>query len=177
MKKLSALSTILATLILAAALVSCSSEQSEAPYGMKLITDENEVVNYNLYVPESWTASISTGAVGAYCSNTDTTNVTVMAWNVSADETVDTWWDKYRADFDLVFDEFTLTSEESTTLGGVAAKKYTYTAKLGDNEFNFVQCACIHWSMVYIMTFTSSPDNFASHAEDFSDIITNFEFH
>lgn len=175
--KTKTISLMLAFLMLAALFVSCSGSQSDAPAGMKSVSADNEVANYDLYVPEEWTASISTGAVGAYCSNTDTTNVTVMAWNVDSSETLDTWWEKYRSDFDLVFDDFSLTSEEATTLGGVAAKKYVYTAKLGEYEYTYVQCACLHWGMVYIMTFTTTPDLYESHTEDIANIITNFKFH
>lgn len=173
MKKISLL---LAILMIALPLVSCSQNTDDAPDGMKLITADNEVVNYKLYVPDDWTPSISTGAVGAYCSNSDTTNVSVMAWNVDSSETLDTWWDKYRKDFDLVFKDFELTSEETTTLGGVTAKKYAYTAKLGEYTYTYVQCACLHFGMVYVMTFTTMPDLYEQHADEFNDVITCFKF-
>lgn len=173
MKKIALL---LAVLILALSLAACG-EQSDVnvPNGMQLCT--NDVINYNLFVPEEWTPSISTGAVGAYCSAEDPTNVSVMAWNVDSSMTLDAWWDGYVSDFELVFDEMTVVSEETTTLGDVAAKKYTYTAKLGEHEYYYVQCACIHWSMVYVLTFTSTPENCETHEEDLADILEYFEFH
>ena len=173
MKKLA---IIMAVLMLAVTvLASCSSEPSDIPDGMRRIT--SEALGCNLHVPEDWTeSSFTTNAVGAYCSNSDPTNVTVMAWNVDATETLDSWWAKYREDFDLVFDEFKLESTDNTTLGGVAAVRYTYTAKLGDIEYSYVQCACLHWGMVYVMTFTSIPEYSGSHEEEYSDIIGYFEF-
>ena len=166
---------ILSALMLALSLVSCTESDPTIPDGMQRLT--NDVINYNLYVPDGWTESISTGAVGAYCSNEDPTNVTVMAWNVDSTMTLDAWWEQYKADIELVFSDVNLQSTENVTLGGVAANKYTYSAKLGDYEYMYVQCACLHWSMVYVMTFTSTPDRFESHEGDIEDIITYFEFH
>lgn len=167
---------IISALILAlSVLTACAEKESGIPSGMQRVSSDE--LGCNLHVPENWTkSSFTTNAIGAYCSNSDPTNVTVMAWNVDASETLDSWWEKYRSDFDLVFDEFKLVSSENTTMGNVAAVKHTYTAKLGDTEYNYVQCACLHWSMVYVMTFTSIPDFFESHTDDISDIITYFEF-
>lgn len=173
MKKIALL---LAVLILSLPLAACGEKSDiKVPNGMQLCT--NDVINYNLFVPSEWTPSISTGAVGAYCSAEDPTNVSVMAWNVDSSMTLDAWWDGYVTDFELVFDEMTVVSSETTTLGDVAAKKYTYTAKLGEHEYYYVQCACIHWSMVYVLTFTSTPENYETHTEDLADILEYFEFH
>ncbi len=167
---------ILAVIILALPLTACGEGSDVAvPNGMQLCT--NDVINYNLFVPEEWTPSISTGAVGAYCSNEDPTNVSVMAWNVDSTMTLDAWWESYKTDFDLVFDEMNMISDENATFGEVAAKRYTYTAKLGEHEYYYVQVACIHWSMVYVFTFTSTPENYETHSEDLEEMIEHFEFH
>ena len=169
------LSMIIAVVMLAAvALTACQKRDTTVPDGMRRI--ESETIGVDLIVPEEWTDSMSTGAVGAYCSNNDSTNVTVMAWNVDASTTLDSWWELYEDEFNLVFDDFKLENTETTTLGGVAANKYTYTAKLGENEFKYVQCACLHWGMVYVLTFTTTPDKYETHAEEFSDMISNFAF-
>ena len=173
MKKISLI--LAAVMLLTVLLTACQKRDPSIPDGMQRIN--SETIGCDLFVPEGWTESMSTGAVGAFCSNADSTNVTVMAWNVDASTTLDTWWETYRDEFDQVFDEFKLENTESTTLGGVAAKKYTYTAKLGENEFSYVQCACLHWGMVYVLTFTTTPDKYESHAEEFSDMITYFQFH
>ncbi len=172
MKKLALFFAVL--MIALPVLCACSEADDEAPAGMKLV--KNDIVNYKLYVPETWTESISTGVVGAFCSNSDVTNVTVMAWNVDSNETIDSWWEKGQSDFGLILDDMKLSSTETTTLGGVAAKKYTYTAKLGENEYSFIQVACIHWSMVYVLTITSLPDLIGSHSEDIENILASFKF-
>lgn len=173
MKKIS---LVLAVIILVTAmLTSCEESEVKVPNGMQLVT--NDVVNYNLFVPDDWTPSISTGAVGAYCSAQDPTNVSVMAWNVDTTMTLDAWWEQYRTDFDMVFDEFSLIGQENTTVDEKAAQKYSYSAKLGEYEYYYVQYACIHYSMVYVITFTSTVENYESHLEDYEEIVSNFQFH
>ena len=173
MKKIS---LVLAVIILATAmLTSCEESEVKVPNGMQLVT--NDVVNYNLFVPDDWIPSISTGAVGAYCSAQDPTNVSVMAWNVDTTMTLDAWWEQYRTDFDMVFDEFSLIGQENVTLDEKAAQKYSYSAKLGEYEYYYVQYACIHYSMVYVITFTSTVENYESHLEDYEEIVSNFQFH
>ena len=171
---------ILASLTLALTISSCAPRDTTIPDGMQRLT--NEVINYNLYVPDDWTESDSNGMIGAFCSNEDPTNVSVMAWNVDSTMTLDAWWEQYKSDIELVFDEVTLTATEPVTLkttsgGTVAANKYTYTAKLGEYVYQYVQCACLHWSMLYVITITTQPDLYESHTGDIEDIIGYFEFH
>lgn len=174
MKKIALLLAL--AILAAAALVSCADKGDvEIPSGMQLCT--NDVVNYNLFVPAEWTPSISTGAVGAYCSAQDPTNVSVMAWNVDQSMKLDLWWEQYVSDFEMVYDDLTLISSDNATLGDVAAKKYAYTAKLGEFEYYYEQYVCIHWSMVYVLTFTSTPENYEGHLEELADIVEYFEFH
>ena len=68
---------------------SCSKKEPDVPKGMKLCS--NDVVGFKFYVPEDWTLSMSTGAVGAYCSASDPSNVSVMAWNLPSAMTVAEW--------------------------------------------------------------------------------------
>lgn len=173
MKKISLILAV--AILMTVVLTSCEESEVQVPNGMQLVT--NDVVNYNLFVPDDWTPSISTGAVGAYCSADDPTNVTVMAWNVDAEMTLDAWWEQYRTDFDMVFDEFSMIGQENVTIDEVAAQKYSYSAKLGEYEYYYDQYACIHWSMVYVITFTSTVENYESHLEDYAEIIENFQFH
>lgn len=164
-----------AVMLLSVVFTSCEKSDTSVPSGMQLVT--NDVVNYDLFVPDDWIPSISTGAVGAYCSASDPTNVTVMAWNVDSSMTLDKWWEQYRSDFDMVFDDFSLISQENVTVDEISAQKYSYSAKLGEYEYYYDQYACIHWSMVYVITFTSVADNYESHLEDYEEIVSNFRFH
>ncbi len=78
----------------------CSKiDEGWVPAGMKLAT--TDAVDYKLYVPESWTVDISTGVVCAYASDSDRSNITMAAMNLSNDAaamTLDEYWAKYEAD-------------------------------------------------------------------------------
>ena len=155
-------------------LYSCSDSDVEVPAGMQLCRDD--VVDYYLFVPDGWSISMTTGAVGAYCSASDMTNVTVMSWTTGGETTIDEWWEMYESDFNLVFDEMNMISTDNATLNEVAAKKYTYTAKLADTEYYYAQYACMRRGMVYILTFTSTPELYEEHTEDLDNIVANFRF-
>ncbi len=169
---------LLAAAMLMTALVSCTASDTDVPYGMQLIDDD--VVDYRLYVPEDWTESISTGAVGAYYSAEDPTNVTVMMWNDDVNATVDDWWEGYQEDFTAVYDDFEIISTDNATLGGLTAKRYEYTGTLASTEFHYIQYVCMRYSVsvsaVYVLTFTSTEENYESHLEELESIVEYFEF-
>ncbi len=167
----------LITLALAAVMLfsfaACS--KSDVPSGMKVAS--SDVVDYTLYVPKEWLVDENTGMTGAHVSATDASSVSVMAWNLEETSTTPAeWWDNYRADFDLVFDSFEIIEESDALLGGVAARKYVYTAKLGENSYKFMQIACIRRSMVYLFTYTSVDSLYDDHTEEVASIIENFKF-
>ena len=75
-KKISAFA---AGLIIAGALCGCGNPaDSYAPKGFMKISPEN--ADYVLYVPDSWTADISTGVTTAYVSAKDRSNISFMAF-------------------------------------------------------------------------------------------------
>lgn len=155
-------------------LTSCG-ETSDTPKGMVLAS--NEIVDYYLYVPDSWTIDLAAGAVSAYYSESDPSSVSMMAWNIEDSETtLDSWWENNLKDFNLVFTNFNLESESNTVLDGVAAKQYVYTASLGENNYKFTQIAAMRKSMIYLFTYTSTAENYDSHAEDITKITENFKF-
>lgn len=175
MKKLT--SSVIAFL-LAATLAGCAS-QSDVPAGM--LRASNEIVDYDLFVPDEWTVDLTGGAVSAFRGEGDSTNISMMVWNLPyADTTLADWWETYRGEFDMIFDEFTMESTESTTLDGVAAQKYVYTAKLAENTYRYTQIAAIRRGSVYLMTVTELADideeTAAEHAEEISQITEHFRW-
>ena len=75
-------------------LFSCGNDD-DTPKGMKLASD-TKIVDYKLFVPESWVVSDAQRAVTqAYASDEDRTNVMVMQWNITENtKTVKDWWEK-----------------------------------------------------------------------------------
>lgn len=102
-------------LVLASLLAFCGCSQKDAwvPAGMKLAS--TDAVDYTVYMPESWTVDVSTGIISAYVSNTDRSNVTVTAFNLSDDDaklTLDEYWAKYEADLRLTFPDMKYLAEK-----------------------------------------------------------------
>ena len=157
--------------VFAAVLTSCGEkDEYSAPAGM--VTASDEKADFYLYVPEEWTVDYSTAAAGAYCSASDPSSVSVMAWELEhTDTTVDEWWAVNQEDVNMVFDNFVLESEENTTINDLYAKKYIYTASLGEYDYKFMQAACIKDSTVYLFTYTSVLDNFDSHLDEVAEML------
>lgn len=105
--------SVLCALLCAFSLFSCGKD-SWVPAGMKLVS--TDAVDYTMYVPEDWTVDISTGVVSAYVSNTDRSNVTMAAFNLSDDNSTMTaleYWDKYEADLIATFPDMQYISPDS----------------------------------------------------------------
>ena len=84
---------------------------------------------------------------------------------------LDEWWETNKTDLALVFTDFNEISEENTTLDELYAKRYTYTAKLGENSYKFLQEAAIKDGYVYVFTYTSLEDTFDSHLAEVEEIL------
>ncbi len=168
-----ALLAILAVIV-SVSLVSCA-DKGDTPQGMKLAS--NPEADYQMFVPNEWITDMSAGAVSAYVSLSDPSSVSVMAFNIDENlVSIDDWWASYKEEFDLVFDNYSLETEENGTFGGVAAKKYTYTASLGQTNYKIMQAGTVEHGMIYLFTYTSVPEMFDSHLEEIAKILDNFRF-
>lgn len=166
---------MLAALMLVGSLASCAQQSSDVPDGMKLL--ESDVVDYNLYIPQNWVQDISTGVVTAYYSETDMSNITMMAFTL--DEltvTADDYWETNKADFETTFSDMEIISSSTTILGGVAANKYVYTASVTGSKYEFMQVICVYAATAYVFTYTAFEDKFDSHYDDVELMLQNFEF-
>lgn len=174
MKIRSLLTALLALLMLAG----CASN-SDVPMGM--LRASNEIVDYDLFVPDEWVVDQTGGAVSAYRSAQDPASISVMVWNLPyADTTIDDWWTSYQSEFNLIFDNFALESTEDMLLDSAAAKKYVYTGTLAENAYRYTQIAAIRRGSVYLMTFTElanqNEETASEHAEEFAKIVEHFRW-
>lgn len=157
--------------VFAVTLASCGEkDEFAAPAGM--VTASDEKADFYLYVPEEWTVDYSTAAAGAYFSAADPSSVSVMAWDLEhTDTSIDDWWAINQEDVMMVFQNFTLESEENFTINELYAKKYVYTASLGEYDYKIMQAACIKDSTVYLFTYTSLPENYDAHLGDVGEML------
>lgn len=167
---------LLAAMTLTAALISCSARIDGAPEGMKLVSTDD--VEYNLYIPESWTADLSTGVVSAYVSENDYSNINIDAFNLDdPNMTPAQFWEKYESDITSTFPDAVFTDSSNTVIDGVlAAEQHTFTAAVTGTEYKFMETVFVRMGSAYILTYTSTAENFDSHLEDVQKIIANISF-
>ena len=127
------LSVVLSVLIIASCALlfaSCGEkEDDDVPKGMKLASDENAA--YKFFVPSTWQSDVKSGATTAYYSITDTSSVSVMVFSMEhSDDDVSTWWKSFLLDFNNVYEDFELVSEEEYELDGEAAERYVFLGTL-----------------------------------------------
>ncbi|MBO5287322.1 MAG: hypothetical protein J6B34_04280 [Clostridia bacterium] len=187
--------TLILALLMCISLVSCSSN-TDAPEGMMLASN-TAVVDYSLFVPQGWIIDLNGATTAAHVSDGDRTSVNVAQWNYQG--TIDDWWKlEYKAqsfDSDAVFKDvkiLTVNEEtgeegESCLIGGAGAKRYEYTARLGDAFFKYIVIATVTRGSIYVMHFTFMQDSVAegaeitysqydNHKEDVKKIIDSFRF-
>ena len=180
-----------------------SFEVENTPEGMKCASD-TEIVDYCLFVPNSWTIEKTGGTISsAYVSESDKTNINVMQWNINSYD-FDLWWNKYKLQLFNAFDaskiplndkgevitgekesveflksEILIFKEEGKDfkLGENDAKKYTYSVKMGDNVYDYEVFFTMHRASLYIMTFTfKSGCDMSIYQADIDKITSNFRF-
>lgn len=136
-----------------------------APEGMKLISD-NEVA-YRFYVPEDWVRDVNVGQNLVYASDSDRSNVSVISYAPENDAmTVAEYWELCLAEYEKSLENFTLVSESEDKVGERDAMVYEYTYTLGGVDYCVRQVLVKHSAMIYTMTYTALPENYATHLED-----------
>lgn len=155
------------------AVVSCAKDDA-APKGMKKASDEK--ADFTLYVPEKWTVDMAEAAVSAYCSTDDPSSVSMMAWGLEySDSSLDEWWDVNLDEIKKVFSNVEVTDTSDTLIDELYAKKYTYTASLGEYNYSIIQAACVKNATVYVFTYTSVPEKFDAHTEEVTEMLSNIK--
>ena len=155
-------------------LAGCDKD-ANAPTGYK--TASGEAADYFFFVPDDWTVDMATGATSAYYSEEDPSSVSVMAWELPhSDTSIDEWWEMNLEDISMVFQNVEVAEPENVTMGGIHAKKYVYTATLGEFSYQILQAAAVKNGSVYLITYTSLADTYEAHAEEVNNMIAFFQF-
>ena len=180
-----------------------SYQVENTPENMKCASN-TKIVDYCLFVPENWVVEKTSGTISsAYYSEIDKTNINVMQWNINSYD-FELWWNKYKLQLFNAFDPSciplndkgeVITGEKDKVeysnssiltfkdegkdakLGENEAKKYTYSAKIGDNVYDYDVYFVFHRASVYIMTLTFKGGSDTSvYQADIDKILNNFRF-
>ncbi len=175
MKKL--ISLILAVILCASVMASCGNVDTDAPMGFKEISDEG--VTYDLFVPEEWTADISTGVTAAYYSGKDPANINMIAFELDGSVTsIADYWATYEPTLKAMFPDLEYVYEpEEFELDDVRAMQYVYTGTMVNTSYKFMQIVAFKDAKVYIFTYTAEESRYDAHFEDVIAILAEFRFH
>ncbi len=175
MKKI--ISLIFAVILSTSVMVSCGNVDSDAPMGFKEISDEG--VTYDLFVPEEWTADISTGVTAAYYSGKDPANISLIAYELDGSVTsIADYWETYEPSLKAVFSDLEYIHDpEELELDGVPAVQYVYTGTMVNMSYKFMQIVAFKDAKVYIFTYTAEESRYDAHFEDIIAILAEFRFH
>ena len=158
--------------LMAGLLVACAKDEN-APDGMKNVADAED--KFYLYVPTTWVEQKN----GATAPNADGSNVIATTHLPEKGYTPASFWEeKCLPVFETTFKEFEVIEDKcgETTLGGIDAAKYVYTASLGAQSYWFMDVITVYDGLVYRLTYTSSAENFDLHMEDVEMMCMSFVF-
>ncbi len=174
---------VLTLIIIAGALVSCSKNEPNVPEGCVEISSEG--IGYHFYMVDTWQIGEQNGMTSAMVSEFDTSNVSMMGFDAGEATSAETYWSQFSEEFTTVFGEMAYEEEGTdTTLGGMDAKKYIYTASIAGKEYKFMQIVCYLQNAgmftsqpeVYVFTYTALPDKYDEHIEDVIYMADNIVF-
>ena len=175
MKKIIAILLLLCCLV--PAFAACG-KKDEVPDNMQEAAIET--APFHLYVPVSWILTTASGISGARVnSNTDTANVTVIAYYpetamTPADYFTTVCLPAYTADLSNFA---RLEAQDgTTTLGGRDAARYVFTYTLDGKVYQVMQIIAAQGDMLYVLTYTALSTTYADHTEEVELIRANFAF-
>lgn len=165
---------------LSASLVSCGEEEI-IPDGMKYACDP-KIVDYSLFVPESWIVDMTTGLSMAHVSEADRSSVQVGQWNLTSQlKDYDTWWAEFKKQNEKLGTLDASVVGADTKLGGMSAKKYEYTLKMYEGTedavtYEYMVIATITRGSVYVFMYSSVDGYYDENMDAVNEIIGNFRY-
>ena len=166
--------TMIALLLTALALTSCSAPDPDVPEGMQVASLDG--VEYALYVPETWTVNKNSGVSGAFVSAYDKSNVSLISYVPTTAMTTEQYWAMCEESYKAEFADYTFIESGTATMAGAPAPYYVYTATIGGQSYKFLQAIAGNNGMFYNLTYTALADQYDAHIEDVMKMIEVFTF-
>lgn len=176
--------TIFAALLaLSAVLVSCGSS---APEGMVALEGDN--TTYNIYVPETWAAALSGGAVSAYAE--DMSNISVQTVAIPKNDAGERLYEDLndfcenglKMSISSSFSDIKYAETSEDALGGEKALTISYIVTVFDvsaktsKEYTVMQTVTERRDNFYILTYTAESANYSKHTDEVKSVVSNFSF-
>ena len=150
-------------------LASCGKDPT-VPDGYQLIS--NDDVPYRFYAPTQWSINTGTAGNSVYYTATDRSMVVVTSYVPdSGQETIDAFWAYVEGEYKAVYGDYMLVESAASAIGGRNAMRYTFTATIGAQPCKVLQVVTAYGNSYYMLTYTSTPENFDAHLEDVEGMI------
>ena len=174
MKNNKIISLLTVILIVSLTLVSCSNN-SEAPDGMKELSTDNNA--YNFYVYTQWIVD-EQNTQCAYYSAVDRSNVSMSAYVPdesfkTMQEYFDACVEQYKKDLSSYTE---IEKSNDAKMFEYNAFKLVYTFEFGGQQFKVMQVMTLHQGIVYVYSYTSSPENYDLHLKDAEAMLAEITF-
>jgi len=154
-------------------LVSCNKTE-EVPEGMKKISDDS--VAYDFFVYTHWL--VDDGVTDcAYFSESDRSNVSMSSYFPDAShETVQDFYNATIATYKRDFNNFTIIEEGTTDMHVFDAYQIVYTFTFGETTYKVYQSMTLRDTVMYMFTYTSSPELYDVHIEEVLKMLAELKF-
>ena len=149
----------------------CSCSNEKASEGMKIVSDPS--CDFYFEVPENWEINYTDSMLAAVDTK-DKANVTASAFSLSEEMGADDFWEDYKVKFEETVGTINVNKLEETKLSGIIARHVYYTVDMGQDSYNSQTVVCVGMGRVYMVTFTSSPETYENHTEEFEKILSSY---
>ena len=164
--------TLLCVMVLTA-LAACSNDNT--PDGYQLIACEGD--KFRLYVPAGWQSSTKGGITSAIYSMDDNVTVSVYVADDAGELSVEEYWALCDSKLKAELDGYEWSGKtEKKVLGGKAAQKCVYTAKvslvdhttgeISEVAYKYMQVMTKHDGQMYVLLYSAPEDKYDAHVEE-----------
>ena len=174
MKKITALLLVIITVF---GLCACTSESMKDAEDNTLYREN--VVDFNLYIPESWILDSTSFVVSAHAGKDD--NSTVMMTQTDLPGGTYTIASIFEDTRENMAQLYTLKDESPKSESKVAGEDaetyyYTLTDKVTGKTLRYMQCLFIRDFVLYTFTYYATPEKYESHLSDVNLMLENISF-
>lgn len=143
----------------------------EAPDGMKLVSGKERP--YYLFAPKAWVVD-NTAQITAI-KHSDGSSVTVnMAMPELEEISAQKYYESYLENTRSLFTEFTGGETKEQKISGIDGIVWEFSGKSGGVSYSFKQVIFVKGAVVYVLTYTATTENYASHLDDVDSMVAEF---
>ncbi|MCL1793978.1 MAG: hypothetical protein FWG34_08920 [Oscillospiraceae bacterium] len=159
---------------------------------------ENDSVDFYFYYPENFTMQRNDAMITVYINDSEIIQIealdpgsaenfkietkpnlsaTVFALPEGKYETIEKYWNEFGLpSYETVFQDLEGEPEETLTIDGVEAKKYTYTLSVAGMKYKISQIVFFKKRQVYTLTYTATETKYETHANVLQIAAETFRF-